>query len=275
MSKVVLVNGEPSRCVDVSDRGFQYGDGVFTTILVQNGLPLLLDRHLMRLARDCRKLKIPFPASEILMQEVETLCQADPNGVLKIQLTRGVGSRGYRIPPRSATTRVLSINPLPDYPETLRRQGVPIRVCQIRLGINPALAGVKHMNRLEQILARSEWDDEECREGLLLDTEGYVTEGTMSNLLIVKDGILLTPKLDRCGVAGIMRDVVMERASDRGILVKEARLSLSNLGEADEIFLTNCVIGIWPVCRCDDRRYSVGPLALAMIHELETLDCLI
>lgn len=255
-----LVNGRQTSSVDVADRGFQYGDGVFRTLLVCRGQPLFLSRHLVRLEGDCRRLAIPFPDADVLAREAHFLSKTRPEGVLKIQITRGSGGRGYRIPEPALPTRVLTIHPSPDYPPAFREEGVAVRICRSRLGINPDLAGVKHMNRLEQILARAEWTDGEIREGLMLDQEGCVIEGTMTNLFWVKDGILSTPKLNRCGVAGVMRALVMESAPDLGRALVERSIPVDALHEADELFLTNSVIGIWPIRRIGVMDYPVGPV---------------
>ncbi|MGX2039204.1 aminodeoxychorismate lyase [Methylocaldum sp. MU1018] len=253
-----LVNGQATRCVDLADRGFQYGDGTFTTMPVRRGVPLFLSFHLARLERDCQKLLIPFPGAECLKSDVRTLCAEQPDGVLKIQISRGIGGRGYRLPSPIQVTRVLSLYPSPDYPPELRKNGVEVRLCASRLGINPRLAGIKHMNRLEQILARAEWTAEEIREGIMLDAEGYVVEGTMSNVFLVKNGALYTPKIDRCGVAGVMRSITIGTALERGVAVAESRITLEELYAADEVFLTNCAIELWPVNRCEHRTYGVG-----------------
>lgn len=261
MGVTVLVNGDLTRCVDVSDRGFQYGDGVFTTLPVRHGIPLFFSYHLARLERDCRKLFIPFPERGCLVREGRGLCESQPNGVLKIQITRGQGGRGYRCPEPTRATRVLGIHPLPDYPAKLAEEGVEVRVCRTRLGINPSLAGVKHMNRLEQILARAEWDQVQIQEGLMLDSEDHVTEGTMTNLFLVKDKTLYTPKLDLCGVAGVMRALIMEGVAALGLAIAEQRVGLADVYAADELFLTNSVIGLWPIRRLEQQEYSVGPIA--------------
>jgi 4-amino-4-deoxychorismate lyase len=256
----MLVNGEPICRVEASDRGVQYGDGVFTTLPVRSGIPVFLGFHLDRLERDCLRLAIPFPNRELLIREACLLCASWSEAVLKIQITRGSGGRGYRPPDEAVPTRVLGIHPPPDYPPELAREGVAVRFCRTRLGINPALAGLKHMNRLEQILARAEWPLGEIREGLMLDAEGQVTEGTMTNLFLVKDGRIATPSLDRCGVAGVMRALVMEGAAQLGRAVEERRIGPDELDGADELFLTNSVIGVWPVRHLEQRAYPVGPL---------------
>jgi 4-amino-4-deoxychorismate lyase len=254
----VLVNGAPTSCVDASDRGFQYGDGVFTTLPVRQGVPMFLPLHLARLERDCGRLSIPFPGRDVLLQDACILCKTRPDGVLKIQITRGIGGRGYRPPEQSVPTRVLGIHPPPDYPPELWTEGVEVRFCRTRLGINPSLAGVKHLNRLEQILARMEWPMGEIREGLMLDMDGRVTEGTMTNLFAARGGVLFTPKLDLCGVVGIMRALVCEGAGELGLAVEETRITPDELYAADELFLTNSVIGVWPVCRLEGRIFPVG-----------------
>jgi 4-amino-4-deoxychorismate lyase len=260
MDVTVLVNGQATRCLDVADRGFQYGDGVFTTLPVRSGVPLFLAAHLDRLERDCLKLGIPIPGRECLILDAERLCRTRPEGVLKIQITRGAGGRGYRCPDPAVPTRVLSLHPLPGYPAELAEQGVDIRICRTRLGTNPALAGVKHMNRLEQILARAEWTEPYIREGLMRDGDGWVVEGTMTNLFLVENGGLVTPRLDRCGVAGVMRGLVMAWGSQAGRAIAEDRLNLERVYGADELFLTNSVIGLWPVRRCGERTFPVGPV---------------
>ena len=171
-----LLNGERRQCVDVADRGFQYGDGVFETIEVADGKPLFLDRHLRRLAKGCGKLLIPPPDLALLAEESLQISASARHAVLKLIVTRGCGGRGYRQPPRILPTRLLSLHPHPDYPEHFQTDGVTLRFCEYRLSINPALAGIKHMNRLEQILARAEWQDDGVQEGLMLDACGNVVE---------------------------------------------------------------------------------------------------
>lgn len=264
-----LINGEPARCVDFSDRGLHYGDGVFTTLAVRQGLPLLLDRHLARLQADAGRLGLPFPGRQVLADEIRQLCAASTDAVLKLILTRGTGGRGYRCPENTTGTRILSVHPKPDYPPDLAVAGVRARLCGLRLGINPRLAGVKHLNRLEQIMARAEWADDSIREGLLLDYEGFLVEGVMSNVFLLRQGRLRTPLLDRCGVAGVMRGWVLELAQDLGLVAEEARILPSELDDAEELFLTNSVIGIWPVCELEGRRFPIGPLAKLLAGQID------
>lgn len=269
VTQAALINGKPARCVDVADRGLHYGDGVFTTLAVRGGVPLFWERHLARLQADANRLGLPFPGGQVLTEEARQLCPPHIDAVLKIILTRGVGGRGYRRAENTAGTRIVSPHPQPDYPPDLAEKGVRARLCGLRLGLNPRLAGIKHLNRLEQVLARAEWDDDSIREGLLLDYEGFLVEGVMSNVFLVQEGRLRTPLLDRCGVAGVMRGLVVQFARDLGLAVEEARILPAELDATDELFLTNSVIGLWPVCELDGKRFPVGPVARRLVGRID------
>lgn len=255
-----LVNGRPGDCVAAGDRGFQYGDGLFETIKVAGGEPEFWDRHLARLREGCARLAIPAPDGELLAADAARLCPGHDRAVLKIIVTRGAGGRGYRAPDDPEPVRVAALHPWPDYPQSHWRTGVRVRLCETRLADQPALAGIKHLNRLEQIVARCEWDDPDIVEGLMRDRDGLVIEGTMSNLFVVKDGTLSTPALARCGVAGVMRAVVLALAEGLAIPVEVARVSVGQVAAADELFLTNSVIGVWPVRALEGVVYAPGPV---------------
>lgn len=267
----VLINGDSTRCLDFADRGLQYGDGIFSTVSVRNGIPLFLSRHLARLQTDALSLSIPFPDIRVLTDEAYRLCAHHPESVLKIMLTRGMGGRGYRFIEQGKATRILCSHPKPDYPEEIWKKGVKARVCDLRLGINPRLAGIKHLNRLEQVLARAEWIDDDISEGLLMDHEGFLVEGVMSNVFLAREGFLRTPLLDRCGVAGVMRGLVLEAARELGLTVEESRLRLDEAIGADELFLTNSVIGVWPVRALDDKQFPVGEITRLLAERIHAM----
>ncbi|MDN3522240.1 aminodeoxychorismate lyase [Halomonas ramblicola] len=236
-----MTAGEGSWPLD--DRGAAYGDGLFETVLVRDGRPRLWDEHLARLARGCHALGIPMPSEQEL---AAPLAEAGPGlAVLKLTLTRGSGGRGYRPPVAPEPRLRWRLSPFaPD--ETRWREGVRVRLCRMRLAVQPALAGLKHLNRLENVLARAEWDDDAIAEGLLCDTQGRLVEATAMNLLWRRDGRLETPSLSRCGVAGTLREALMERLD-----VHEVDVGPEALEAAEAVWLANSVQGIWPVVRLD------------------------
>jgi 4-amino-4-deoxychorismate lyase len=259
---MMLVNGHSEHCIDVSDRGLQYGDGLFETIKIQNGQPRFISQHYQRLQHGCARLLIPCPTLELLQAEIQALVNSETQGVVKIIITRGSGGRGYRQPEQLAPTRILSLHPLPDYPVAYQNQGITARFCQLRLGLSPALAGIKHLNRLEQVLARAEWQDfAAVQEGVLMDIHARVIEGTMSNLFMLKNHVLYTAPLNFSGVAGVVRNFILQQARAEGMDVQEQFFSQDFLLAADEIFFCNAIIGIWPVKQLAEQRYSVGPVA--------------
>ena len=269
-----LVNGVPASTIALTDRGLHYGDGLFETLAVRDGEPEMWTRHMARLCHGATRLKLPPPATERLHDEARQLCRGIERGVLKLILTRGSGGRGYRPPDPAQPTRLLTMWPWPEYPEHWPREGVVVRWCQTRLGHSPALAGIKHLGRLEQVLARAEWDDPAIAEGLLLDSTGHVVEGSMSNLFWVEQGRLLTPLLEGCGVRGIQRERVIEVAQAMGVETVETRLSPERLCAADELFLTNRIIGLWPVRQLDAQHWKApGPLTTRLLSALQSSAC--
>jgi 4-amino-4-deoxychorismate lyase len=255
---MILVNGKCREQIEISDRGFQYGDGLFETIAVTNGQPVFLDRHLDRLNAGCHRLHIPFPGAELLALEAQNLSQHSSKAVLKLIITRGSGGRGYRQPDTIQPTRVLSLYPFPDYPDACKELGITARFCATRLGLNPGLAGIKHLNRLEQILARAEWTNPNIQEGIMLDMNEHVIEGTMTNLFYVKGETLYTSSLTLAGVAGIMRGIIMMITSDHGLSVIEHTFTKDELLSADEVFVCNSIIGIWPIKQIASACFPVG-----------------
>lgn len=258
---MILVNGVISDSIPAVDRGLAYGDGVFRTLLLRGGRPLHWLLHYAKLAADCRALGMACPSEPVLAREISHTAQSEPDCVLKIIVTRGAGQRGYAPPPAAQSTRVVMTAPLPRYPEEFAQSGIEARFCDIRLGLQPALAGLKHLNRLENVLARGEWDDPAISEGVLLDIEGNVIGGTMSNLFIVERGALFTPDLTRCGVAGTTRARLMRAATAHGMSCHIENIGSGRLLQADAILLVNSIIGLWQVVRLAGRAWT--PMTVA------------
>ncbi len=265
----MLINGVQTDRISVLDRGVQYGDGLFETIAIIDGHICLWERHLQRLCDGCERLGIVAPAPEKLFAEATAVINNHPKGVLKIIVTRGVGGRGYRPPIDVQPNRVLYYSPWPDYPEDAWLKGISMRICATRLGINPALAQLKHLNRLEQVLARSEWTDPVIFEGLMFDSNEHAIEGTMSNLFLIKDAVLITPDLSRCGVAGIMRGLIIELAATLNISVVIKDVGLDDLKAADALFISNSLIGIVPVSAFSGQPYSLDSIPSALLNAVD------
>jgi len=268
---MILVNSEQSDQIAVADRGLQYGDGLFETIAVLNGQLQFWQHHMARLSEGCGRLGIPEPAIPLLLNEARKAAQGQAKGIIKIIITRGQGGRGYRAPKPAQPSRIVAFHPWPDYPEQMHSDGVVLRYCRTMLGISPALAGLKHLNRLEQVLARSEWDEPEIFEGVMSDVNGHLVEGTMSNIFFVDAWGLHTPDLSYNGVSGIMRGRILAMAEALGMYCQTGRFSHRELNQADELFICNSIIGIVPVRELEGLQKQPGPVAQKIIIELNKL----
>lgn len=265
MSLRALIDGVEADCLPIDNRGLQYGDGLFETIAVHDGGLCLWLGHFDRLRHGAERLGIPCPGQEILLRECRRLILDQSPGVLKIILTRGRGGRGYRAPKNPGSSRILILYPWPDYPAAWWSEGVEVTFCRTPLGESPVLAGLKHLNRLEQVLARSEWCDPDIAEGLMQDGRGRVIGGTMSNLFLVDGSRLLTPRLDTCGIAGTVRDLVLRLAGAFGIEVLIGDIAPADLVATDGVFLTNALIGVWPVRRLGGHKMAPERLPAELI----------
>ena len=255
---MILVNGVRSDSVAVTDRGLTYGDGIFRTLVSKKGQPRWWPWHYRKLEHDCAALAIPCPAAAVLAQEMALAASRSGDEIVKIIVTRGSGTRGYAPPQPPSPTRIVMTATPPEYPEEFSSFGVKVFKCRTRLTSQPRLAGVKHLNRLENVLARAEWSDPDVPEGLMLDEANNIIGGTMTNLFIVEDGKLLTPELTRCGVAGVTRERVMDAARKHGVACREEPITEARLSEAQEALLVNSVIGVWQIRECAGRSWTAG-----------------
>jgi 4-amino-4-deoxychorismate lyase len=270
---VVLVDGVASPFIPANDRGLMYGDGVFRTLHVVDSTPRWWDEHLAKLAEDCARLGLPAPEPETWRADLEQVNARMKSGVLKLIVTRGSGPRGYAPAEDPQIRRLMQYDATPDAtPRTASSASggdITLRVCSLRLGWQPRLAGIKHLNRLENVLARAEWNSPEIHEGLLLDQSERVISGVMSNLFIWTQNRLLTPQLDQCGVAGVARGRLMRLARAQGIVVAEARLGLQDVLNASEVMFTNSVWGLRRVAHLETKSW---PDAVISPHLSEILD---
>ncbi len=256
-----LVDGT-NKSISPIDRGFSYGDGVFRTFKIKHGKPIDWDLHYQKLEADCNVLRIVCPSPDILLADIHKLF-ADEAGyfVAKIIITRGESKRGYALPTLAQPTRVLVKSEFPNYPESHYTDGVKLHLCELRLSEQPLMAGIKHLNRLENVLARMEWSDSAIADGVILDKAGRVIECTASNIFIRVNQTLMTPKLNRCGVAGVTRDYLLANAKKLGLKAKQVSLSLVDLMNADEVLICNSIFGVWQVVDFNNKLWEKQSLA--------------
>ncbi|MGA7594979.1 MAG: aminodeoxychorismate lyase [Gallionella sp.] len=263
----MLVNGKTGNLISIRDRGLLYGDGVFRTLRAIRGKAQHWNLHYLKLRHDCSVLSIACPEAGQLTAELDCLLAQFSEGVVKLVVTRGQGSRGYTPPIDTEITHFWDISPLPKHPSELATHGIRATLCQLRLGRQPRLAGIKHLNRLENVLAAAEFSgarmlEPEIAEGLLRDTDGNVIEGTRSNLFVVSGGKLITPELSRCGVAGVQRDRVIEWSKRNNMPVAIRNIGLHEVMQADELFVVNSIIGLWPIRELEQRHWMKFPIAM-------------
>jgi 4-amino-4-deoxychorismate lyase len=265
---MILVDGRPGTAVSARDRGLNYGDGLFETMRLHQGRVWLLQRHLARLRHGCGRLALPYPGDSAIEQDLaQLLASGQEEGIVRIVLTRGDAGRGYAPPPGAAGRRIVALHPLPPPGPAAMTVGI----CKTPLGFSTALGGLKHLGRLEQVLAAAEvaaagWD-----EGLMLNDAGLVVEATRHNLFFMRDGQLLTPPVAGCGVAGVMRALILETLAQHNMPGGEAPLRYDELHEIDDMFLCNAVAGVQTIKQVEghdfDHSHAVaalrGPLLAA------------
>ena len=278
-SQNYLINGSFNQAISPFDRGFAYGDGVFRTIKMQGGLPEHWPQHYQKLVADCAAINIVCPSAELLMSDIAQLFAADAasenvaskkNAVAKIIITRGEGNRGYTPPAITAPMRVVVKSPMPQYPETRFVDGVNLIVCETRLALQPRLAGIKHLNRLENVLARMEWHSPDITDGIFLDINDNVIECTAANIFARFGDTLITPSLTQCGVSGVTRQRIIELAYTLDLKVKVEAMTLQQLLTADEVIICNSLYGAWQVKSIQARQCPKQALAANIRKALTT-----
>ncbi|MDR9826169.1 aminodeoxychorismate lyase [Vibrio sp. FNV 38] len=261
---MVWVNGELSNSISLSDRSFQYGDGTFTTALVRNAKVVRWNEHRARLIEAAGRLSITPPdwsQVEIWLQHAIASVQPEDLFGIKILISRGSGGRGYSPCGCHEPVVVISYFSYPTHYADWHSGGVELGICQRQLGLVPMLAGIKHNNRLEQVLLKTEMDEKGFVDGLVKDMEGYVCETTMANLIWRRDDVLFSPRIDRAGVDGITYQIALNHAKTLGFKTVNGRFTIEDLLEADEVLMTNAVLGIAPVRKIEHHTFSFTNLA--------------
>jgi len=256
--------GRPVRDVPVDDRGLQYGDGLFETVAIRDGGPRLWDYHVERLQSGCDRLGFQSPGRALLDESLRTALDGSDMDhtrcAAKIIVNAAPGPRGYRRATTASDSPLVGIFESPPLAPARYRDGVTVRLCNSRLAIQPQLAGMKTLNRLEQVLARAEWQDPMIFEGLTLDTGGRLICGTMSNVFLVNDHGLVTPAITRCGISGVMRRCLLALLADAGISCEVRDVTAAELNDCHSLFLTNSQFGALPVTSLAGRPLQSGTL---------------
>ena len=268
------IDGVEGNLVPVDDRGLQYGDGLFETLLVRNRVPRFLALHRERLQRGLTRLGIAAPATNLLDVDLaRAVSLAPPLGVIKLIVTRGsVARRGYAPPAECTPRRIVSLWAIEPLPREATENGVTLDVARLRVPEASAFAGLKHLNRLENVMAAAEGLGRSDFDSLMFDTADHLVSGTACNVFLVTTGGILTPPVERAGVAGVMRAVVLREAARLGIPAHEAELSLRDLATADAMFITNARIGVVPVRRVREHEFAMSDITDRLRQAIEVLD---
>ena len=264
-----VVNGALTNQVSITDRAFNYGDGVFETIAVHNKALHYWNEHYQRLEKGCEALGISSPSESELLADIKKLALSANSSIIKVVISRGQGGRGYSAAGVTQTTTVITQHEWPGYITRYQSQGINSRICQHRLLINPALVGIKHLNRLDQVLARNEWHNDDIQEGFMLDRDDNIIEGTCTNIFLKTSKGWVTPADDSCAVAGVMRAAVINKASQTGLVINKQSVKLSELASVKECFVCNSIWGVVPVLSCDSYHFEINDDMRQIQTELE------
>ncbi len=274
---ISLINGEFSKHISVIDRGLSYGDGLFETMswsYLDDEKVLgveFWDRHMERIKQGCSITKIKLPPTEILINYKEKILneclgKGIKNGVLKIVITRGIGGRGYKFEKEIVPTVIFLSFPSKEISKKALNTGVKLRFCEFPIFENSILAGLKHLNRIDSVMARSEWEEDEFFDGIMLDNSENIIDGTMTNVFFSKNNVLYTPIIKKSGINGIMRQVVIDNAKLFFKGVCEIEIKRNTISTFDEMFITNSLIKILPVSHLSNKKFKTTNATKEMIQ---------
>ncbi|QYK03309.1 aminodeoxychorismate lyase [Shewanella psychrotolerans] len=270
---MLWVNGARQETVSAFDRGLAYGDGLFATMRCTKEGVLFIDTHMARLTQSAKRLGIQWQPSIELKQLIASLVQQEHksfNGdfCLKLLLSRGVGGRGYQPPEKAATTEVISFHPIPSHYRQWQSTGIALQTSNMRLALQTRLAGMKHLNRLEQVLIKAQILGEGFDDWLVLDTQNTIIESSMANLFLIKNSQVVTPSLHLSGVAGVMREQLIYWFIESGFDIDIRPVTYSELGEFEHVLLSNSLFGVVGINRIDQWFFSPSELIQKIIRTL-------
>ncbi len=269
MSKEFLSNGKFQK-ISPFDRAFQYGDGIFRTFVVENRKPCHWKYHYKKIVEDCLAIKISPPNEKVLLSDIQSLFKTKKKAVGKFIISRGISDRGYKFGTDISHNRFLIKTKMPSYPKEYFKFGINLHVCKQRI-FPSILSGIKHLNRLDNIMARQEWRDNNFADGILLDQSGNVIECISSNIFMRCGKVIYTPKINQVGIKGVTRGIVIELSQKLGFRVKELVFNLNKLLEADEVLVTNSLFGVLQVKKIKNRSWPHQELASLLNESLKNL----
>ncbi|WP_338804984.1 aminodeoxychorismate lyase [Xenorhabdus griffiniae] len=269
------INGNQCDHIPVNDRAVQFGDGCFTTIRVEQGIPALLPLHIKRLQKGVEKLFMPAPDWFQLENHIKQVVKGCDSGVLKIILSRGTGGRGYGFDDTTEPTQILSLNSYPERYITQRQKGVSLTLSPISMGINPYLAGIKHLNRLEQVLIKRFIEQSGADEALVLDSDGLLVECGTANIFWRKGKNVYTPDLSQSGVEGVMRRKIIELLAKSDYSLSCVMRYPEALAYADEVIICNSLMPVLPVSQIQaHKNQPAWKYQSRELHEYLLPECL-
>jgi len=248
------INGKQDQNLSLGSRGLAYGDGVFTTAKVSQGKVLLLFTHIKRLIHSCQKLDIILPDFDMISAELTEIAQRFKHSVVKVIITAGQGGRGYSRLGCSSSTVIITFHPFPSNYDLWQRQGINLEVSDFNLGLNPSLAGIKHLNRLEQVLIRRELDQKQVDDLLVTDINGLIVETSCANIFWLHGDQFFTPDLSNSGVDGLIRQELLSKLPNSHIV----KARLEDLANVDAMFICNSIMGIVPVREYQNRKLDIN-----------------
>ncbi|GGI88794.1 aminodeoxychorismate lyase [Shewanella gelidii] len=265
-------------CIQANDRGLSYGDGLFATMRVSYGKILFLGSHLSRLQQSAHRLGFGWQISQQSQSAMLEAAQQYPNSCLKLMVSRGAGGRGYTPPEQPDLNEIISVQSIPTHYRNWQRSGIALATSSIQLGQQPRLAGIKHLNRLEQVLIKRrplpQWAD----DSLALDAKGDVIETSMANIFFIDGQSVITPVLSHSGVSGVMRQQIIEALIELGFDIKMTRIDYLGDRENDtesvglpqfqHAFITNSLLGCVDVTRIDAQYFQAHPVTEILRRKL-------
>ncbi|WP_299789244.1 aminodeoxychorismate lyase [uncultured Shewanella sp.] len=264
----VWVDGELASQVSPLDRGLAYGDGLFATMRFSGGELQFLTAHLQRLTQGARRLGLDWCAGDALITLIKQLATTHVDGCLKLILTRGVGGRGYTAPEQASVTEVLSLSTIPGHYGRWQTEGISLKTSEVMLAGQPLLAGIKHLNRLEQVLIKSKQLPVGFDDWLVMDRKHTVIESSMANLFLVGEHCVFTPDISMAGVAGMMREQVIYALIELGFDLHVGEVTYSQLSRCRHAFITNSLFGIVDINRIDEIKFERAPFTDSIRHSL-------